>query len=266
MRRYLPATVGVALVVMACGSLRAQSSAENPALERFSRAITFYLSFDGTLRADLANGKPDPREVTGDAQFQPGLYGKAMTMTDATKPGTYVIVGYPMLDNVDVTKPGSLVVWLSPYGWRRNEPIPYIWPVKIMGNVGVQFMFGRMNQPSEPIYLWGKLGNLKDVCLMHGSSLGWKDGEWHLWVMNWRSSSVEFSLDGGPLVRQDLPGKINADGDRAGLLFLSQGGPSCRYLLDELLVLNRPLTEEEIKFIYEQGMKQSHSVTMQTKQ
>ena len=73
--------------------------------------------------------------------------------------------------------------------------------------------------------------------------------------MNWRSNSVEFSLDGGALAHQDLPGKINAEGDRAGWLFLSQGGRSCRYLLDELLVLNRPLSAGEIKWMYDEGMK-----------
>lgn len=228
---------------------------DRPVQKRFNWAITFYLSFDKTPRADLAGGSPDPLSVAGDAQFHPGLHGRAMALTDATKPGTYVVVGYPTLDNVDVTKPGSLAVWLRPHHWDRGVKAEYFWPVKIMSS-GVQLMFGRMGgQPNEPIYLWAKVGDTKDVCLIAGDTRDWKEGEWHLWVMNWRSQSIEFSVDGGPCQRQDLPAKINAEGDRTGQIYLGQGGASCRYLLDELMVLDRPLANEEIQRIYAEGMK-----------
>lgn len=228
---------------------------DNPAQKRFNRAITFYLSFDKSPRADLAGGSPDPVPVTGDAEFHPGLYGRAMALIDATKPGTFVVIGYPTLDNVDVTRPGSLAVWLAPHHWDRGQKTEYFWPVKIMSS-GVQLMLGRMGgQPNEPIYLWAKVGDTKDVCLIAGDTHDWKEGEWHLWVMNWRPQSIEFSVDGGACQRQDLPAKINSEGDRTGQIFLGQGGASCRYLLDELMVLDRPLANEEIQWIYEEGMK-----------
>lgn len=234
---------------------------DNPALKAFGRSITFYASFDGSLRADLANGKPDPTQVEGAPLFLPGLYGKAMMLTDANKPGANVIADYPLLNNVDLTKPGSLAVWLSPRKWVRGDEEPYFWPVKIMGNNGVQLMFGRQGQLLNPtrrtdmVYLWVKIGESKDFSVGGGSSLHWKNDEWHLWVMNWRSSSVEFSMDGAALQRQDTPAKVDAAGAQGGHLFLDLGVVGCPYLLDELLVLNRPLDAEEIKWLYEQGMK-----------
>jgi hypothetical protein len=123
-----------------------------------------------------------------------------------------------------------------------------------MANAGIEFGCGRMNAVSETLYAWTISGSRHPTCLMSGSSLTWTDGEWHLWVLNWRSKTVEMSVDGSPLAHQDLAMSIPAGVDRDGLLFLGQCAPSDRCRMDELLVLNRPLDEDEIKWMYEQGM------------
>lgn len=253
--------VGRADVILA--QAPAANQTENPALKHFDRSITFYASFDGTLRADLAKGKPDPTNVEGAPQFLPGLYGQAMLLNDLPKPGRYIQIVYPILDNIDVTKPGSLAVWCSPKNWVRNDQEDYFWPVNIMANNGVQLMFGRQGQLLNPtrrtdmLYLWARFGEAKGVSVIGGDSLRWKNDEWHLWVMNWRSSSVEFSMDGGALQRQDMPARISPGGDRAGNLLVGPSAPTCRYLLDELLVLDRPLSEDEIKWMYVEGMRRT---------
>ncbi|MBI4026378.1 MAG: hypothetical protein HY360_15440 [Verrucomicrobia bacterium] len=241
--------------------------AENPALKRFGREITFYLSFDDeAIQADLANGKSEPTTVDGEPQYLPGLYGKAMLLSGVSKSGAWVSVDYPTLDNVDLTKPGAAAVWLSPHGWVRGDVEDLFYPIKIMSG-GAQLMFGRQGQLINPlrrndmVFLWAKVGETKDISLPGGGSLDWKNGGWHLWVMNWRSNSIEFSLDGGAPQRQDLPAKIPPDGDRAGHFIIAMQVASCRYLLDEIFVLDRPLDGDEIKWMYEQGMNTEKTKT-----
>jgi hypothetical protein len=250
----LAISFGVSLLAQSPSPLTERAG--NPALERFGNAITFYLSFDGILRAELANGKPDPSPLNAEVKFFPGLYGQAvMLMGDGSQS-----IHYAALDNVDLSKPGALALWTSPREWVRGDEEDYLWPANVMAS-GAQLLLGRQGRLLNPrrrddmLYLWAKVGETRNVTIHGGSSLDWKNGEWHLWVANWRSNSIEFSMDGGPLQRQDLPAWIDPAASRAGHLFIAHQTPRFRYLLDELIAFNRPLDAEEIKWLYEQGMK-----------
>jgi len=249
-------------VATTSGDLVAQSPpfvtgpVENPGLKRFNRSITFYLGFEGTLQADLATGSPDPRSVKGAPEFVPGIFGKALGL----KATDFMYLDYATLDNLDVRKPGALAMWTAARNWVRGDEEGYFWPAKIMSN-GVQLMFGRQGQLLNPtrrtdmLYLWTQIGSTKDFSISHGDSLKWNNGEWHLWVMNWRANSVEFSMDGGPPQRHDTPAPFHPAGDTAGSLILGQQGPATAYLVDEVIVFDRPLSEDEIKWMHEKGMK-----------
>jgi hypothetical protein len=233
------------------------AATENPALQRFNRAITFYLGFNHGMVAELARGKAEPTKTDdGEQRFHPGLYGRAMMLVGQ---GTSTL-WYSALDNVDFTKPGSVAAWTCPQNWVRSENEDYFFPVTIMSN-GAKLMFGRQGRQksgrTDINYAWAKIGDSKEILIGGGDSLQWKNGEWHLWVMNWRSNSVEFSIDGGPLNRQDMPVSFNPDGDRAGHIIVGAQMESNRYLIDEVIVFNRPLAAEEIKWIYEEGMKRA---------
>jgi hypothetical protein len=234
----------------------------NPAVERFNRAVTFYLSFENGLHAEMALGKPEPTRVEGDATFKSGLHGQAVLLDN---PGATAMLWYSTLGgNVDLTKPGAMALWISPQGWVRSENEDYFFPAKIMSSYA-QLMFGRQGRLKEGrtdyIYLWCKVGDSKEILVGGGDSLKWENGQWHLWVMNWRSGSIEFSLDGGPPQRMDTPVRFNSGWDSKGHshLLLGAQGEGTHYLLDEVLVLNRPLDEQEIKWIYDEGMKQAQA-------
>jgi len=250
------------LVLLLSCSVHAEDASTrpvSPAVERFNKSITFHLGFENGLHADMAKGKAEPNRVEGEAKFQPGVHGQAVLLNN---PGATAMLWYSTLSgNVDLTKPGAMALWISPQGWVRSENEDYFFPAKIMSNYA-ELMFGRQGRLKEGrtdyIYLWCKVGDSKDILVGGGDSLKWENGQWHLWVMNWRSGSVEFSLDGAPPTRMDTPVRFNAEWDGKGHSHLILGcqGEGTHYLLDEVLMLNRPLDEQEIKWIYDEGMKQ----------
>ena len=236
--------------------------ADNPAIERFNPAITFYLGFEHGLIAEMAKGRAQPTRITGQPRFQPGLYGPSVMMTapDKTAHLWYSTLG----GNVDLTRPGSLSLWISPRGWVRSDSEDYFFPAKVMSNHAI-LQFGRQgrlkSRRTDIVYLWAHLGTTKERLVGGGNSLAWKNDEWHLWVMNWRSQSVEFSIDGGPLNRADTPVPFNTEWDGSGHthLFVGAQDPTTAYLIDEVLVLDRPLTQGEVQWLYSEGTKQARS-------
>src|SRR5688500_14124401 len=124
----------------------AQHPTTNPAVQRFDSAITFYLSFEHGLHAEMAKGKPEPTRVEGKATFHPGISGNAALLEN---PGATAILWYTTLGgNVDLTKPGALALWISPRGWVRGEDEDYFFPAKIMSNYA-ELMFGRQGRLKE---------------------------------------------------------------------------------------------------------------------
>ncbi|MCC7519512.1 MAG: hypothetical protein IT578_10045 [Verrucomicrobiae bacterium] len=252
----LPVMLFLSLSTLFSSAQTNSANADNPALTRFGDAITFYLSFDRGVNAELAKGEAAPTKTDdGEPQFLPGLHGKAMMLVGKGQ-STF---GYSAAGNVDLTRPGAAVAWTSPHDWVRSDTEDYFFPVTIMSH-GVKLLLGRQGRlkadRTDMIYAWAKLGDSKEILIQGGNSLGWQNGEWHLWVMNWRSNAVEFSLDGAPLGRVDTPVRFPSEGDGAGLIKVGAQSASCRYLIDEVMILDRPLTDEEATWIYDEGMKQ----------
>ena len=217
--------------------------AANPALEKFGDAITFYASFDASAAADLSNGNGAPRDPNFQAELKPGVFGQAFLSGEKS-------VSYEADKNFDLSKPGAMAVWISPYQWKRDLPdTPYMFIVNIQTQ-GRGLMLARMGNKAnrEAMYLY--VGGKDNFSVVNGSSLDWKDGEWHLLVINWRNGSVEFSLDGGELARKDAPEFEKAQGEPNAVFVGSTGNADQKYLLDELMVLNRPLEADEIKELW----------------
>ena len=220
--------------------------ATNPALEKFGAAVTFYVSFDQGAAADLSNGNGAPRDSKMEIELKPGLWGQAFLSGQKS-------IAYNAAQNVDLSKPGAVAVWISSFEWKRDPAkTAYIFFLNILDH-GRQLMLARMGDPRnrEAIYAHGKTGKT-GKSVRAGNSRNWKDGEWHLLVANWRGTDFEISLDGGALHRQDMPAFENADGKTGQMFVGSKGDPNQRYLVDELLVLDRPLSQDEIQWMWKQ--------------
>lgn len=221
-------------------------AATNPAPEKFGAAVTFYASYDHGAAADLSNGEAAPRDKKLVIETKPGLWGNAF-LSGATA------ITYDAAGNMDLSKPGAIALWISPYEWKREEgkDAGYIFFAKVMDQ-GRQVMLARMGNPlnKEAVYAYGQASE-KGQSVRGGDSRQWKNGEWHLLVANWSNTALEFSLDGGTLNRQNVPGFETTEGKPGQLFVGSKSGEAAQFLVDELMILNRPLAQDEIQAMWE---------------
>lgn len=225
-------------------------AATNPALEKFGAAVTFYVSFDNGAAADLSNGEATPRDKKLIAETKPGLWGQAFLSGET-------VIAYDTAKNMDLSKPGALALWISPYEWKREagKGAGYIFFVKILDQ-GRQVMLARMGNSlnKEAVYAYGQAAE-KGQSISGGNSLQWKNGEWHLLTLNWSNAALEFSLDGGALHRQEIAGFETVEGKPGQMFVGSKSGENARFLVDELMILNRPLGADEIKELWKTAPK-----------
>jgi len=79
-------------------------------------------------------------------------------------------------------------------------------------------------------------------------------GEWHLIVVNWDRTGIEISLDGNAPVRATLKKPIESDSASGFRVSLSGAGEDT-FVYDELMVLDIPLKENEIRQLYDEGKR-----------
>lgn len=252
MRRPAPTSIALACVagtfVLAAAAGAPRDTETPPVLQRFNPSVTFYASFD-RLPADAelsaGNGKAIPAAVPH--ELRDGLSGKALLCG-----GT--LVAYDAADgNVDLARPGALAVWLSPRDWMRQGETPYLFLVRLHGS-GRSMMIGRMGgaDNQEALYAHAQVGD-RMTSVLSGHTRDWHSGGWHLLVLNWRAEAIEFSVDGGELQRAAAPWLAGAKGDGGGLVVGNEGTSGQQYLVDDLSVFDRPLSHEEIQWLFEQG-------------
>lgn len=228
---------------------------DNPALERFGRSIVLYVSFDGHALAEFTRDNPKPQ---GNAQwtaalrsealgFEPGVFGQGLVSSNINYQVSYLSTSAVLRAS------GSIALWLKPVVLQHVGD--YYWPVILDAAVGYRVMFGRMGVPANREALYAHLahgGN--SVSAIGGSMASWKPGEWHLFVVTWDRNAVELSLDGARPVRASLRNAITSD--QAGGFRLYTFGPSeDTFIYDELMVLDVPLNKDEIRWLWESGIR-----------
>lgn len=224
----------------------------NPAVRRFSRALCFYVSFNHRSdEATLSAGSGAPLKIVGAMVLRPGLYGQALR-------SGRMAVRYEARGNIDLSRGGALALWISAYHWNRLEKhVPYVFFLQVNDH-GRNLLLGRMGvrQNNEALEMYMAAGK-KHLCLVPGNTLGWTTGQWHLLVVDWTAGSVAVSLDGQVWNKISAAWLEQARGP-AGSLQVGEPYNSVkqRFLLDELLVLNRPLTMNEVRWLYRRGRRQ----------
>lgn len=218
-----------------------------PVLQRFNSSVTFYASFDRLPPdADLSAGDGKANVPATPHELRQGLFDKALLCGQTP-------VGYQAAGNIDLARPGALAVWVSPQDWKRQGETPYLFFVLLHG-AGRSMMMGRMGGTAnhEILYAHAQVGE-HTVSVLSGHTRDWESGGWHLLVLNWRAEAVEFSVDGGELQRGGAPWFAGATGEGGGLNLGNEGTPNQQYLADELTVFDRPLSHEEIRWLWERG-------------
>ncbi len=81
----------------------------------------------------------------------------------------------------------------------------------------------------------------------------WRPGDWHLLVVTWDRSGIEFSVDAAQASRASL--KTPLPPGTGGLRVYLPGESEDVFVYDEFLVLDVPISHAEIRRLYDEGMK-----------
>ncbi|MDD3954162.1 MAG: hypothetical protein PHY82_09640 [Lentisphaeria bacterium] len=225
----------------------------NPVIEKFGGPLLFHVHFDdeACLPAVAASEQSVQSEFK-DARFVPGLLGKALYI------GRVV---YKARDNLDLSRPGTLLLWIAPHQWKKVEIEPYLFPF-IAGTGDTKIILGRQKAP------WGKTRLFVNVETAErkdwvntgidntGSGRDWINGEWHMIAVTWTPESVGISVDGSPVQEKTLK-KPLAKGTSEWMTLTCQldDRGSSQILLDEFSILNRKLANDELKALYEETLQ-----------
>jgi hypothetical protein len=229
-------------------------SADNPALVRFGRSIILYVSFDGHENAEITEGAAKP---TGNAQwaavakdaprlYAPGVFGQGL------RSGKHQLVFTSPKTTLGTS--GSMTLWLKPEELHHRGT--YCWPVILDALEGrYRVMFGRMGSPVNREILYAHLSHAKDrVTVTQQSMSDWKPGQWHLFAVTWNGNGVGFSVDGSQLSWASLKSPIRLDA-AGGLRVCLLGENEDVFVYDEFIALDIPLGNEDIRWLYEQGIQ-----------
>jgi len=223
----------------------------NPALQQFNQAITFYASFDGHAIADLSIGKGAPTGNAQNLEWKPGVWGQALQ-------GRNVNLIYDATDNVDLLHSGSLMVWIAPSDEWTDADEPVQLGFVIIHTQGKSLLLARQggkNNGQALMAIFGsKTGDAATRALIQsGNTTQWKKGEWHLLAVNWSKGYVELSVDGNRFTKgiSPAPTAPPTDDKSEYIALAGRSTEKSPYLMDELMVLNRPLTNDEVKVLFQ---------------
>ena len=245
----------------------ASSTPLNPIVDDFSRELTFHLDFDdGTVQP--AVGKTTiPREKRDCFRMdESALGGKALVN------GQF---GYPQDSSVpllDTSKPGTVICWVKLN--RAQEPVNQgllklergSTFFEVIGPDGTQFLIMKSSS-----MVWGRGamsfyvnwkdggGGLKSSSVAaRASFVDWKVGEWKMVAAAWTAEKLYVSVDGKPFNSAPLVEPLRR---YAGPVYVTatywiDEKPKTKtepglFTVDEVSILNRKLTNDEIKSVYE---------------
>ena len=252
MRRLSTVLAALAVAVTAC-------AAENPVYTLFPDDLTFLLTFDdGTAQPEVgAVAAPaKPPKTPSYETVEGGVFGRALSA--GRLEFARDMDGKSLLD---LSASGTVVCWIR-----------YMNPVPKGQNPGMTFF--QVSLDKTPTRSFGRIIMMKQQSISwmnafyeyvtdkrrsvaantNCSYTNWKPGVWKMCVMTWTQDKIGFSQDGAPIYEQAYSEKFGT----AWRFVLS--GPEIRekgrgYQLDELAILDRKLSNEEIRTLYEKSMR-----------
>ena len=232
----------------------------HPVLDRFADAVTFYQNFEygGLAVMSVGAGRPFGQTFNQAGQgttndpivVESGIRGRSL------KAGAWK---YQAAGNLDMVRPGTLCFWIEAREWVRSKNEPTFCPLMIMCQQGY-LLLGRQGliveegvlKQGETFFLQARGGKNKltgNLVNYHGSK-SWKN-ERHLFAVQWRPGRIAWSLDGGAFHSCTLSESL---GQAQWFQFGVDGflPPGQEVLLDELMILNRELTDDEVRWLFAQ--------------
>ena len=230
------------------------SAFEEKKLPIASDAITFEQNFDKqSLLPEMAAGAATPLLIFGKQNFAKGVNGYSLL---CGKGGAKLRYSSP--DNIDFGRPGAVSLWFFTDNWQKGigEPRTVFFATECSkGYIGVE----TENDPKNISPLERKIilrilysAVLPDTRLALPAMGAKGDNMWHLLVFAWSGNKVYISMDGGSFSSKDFVNKVSAQA-LPSTNFSIGADASQNYLLDEVRIYSRKLSEMEVKAIWERG-------------
>lgn len=231
----------------------------NPVLADYGENVLFYMSFDdGSTQPDIGcvSGQNVNVRITDDGFFGKGLasgevrfgLGKTQEVVDFTRPGTMLAWIRTNYDPVTTNRfEPSFTYFVAHWSgeWKRllgMKPCGAPW-----GHGSMSFFYERTTKTERE----------RGVAGYEVRSADWKAGTWRFFVSTWTVDKIGFSVDGQPLHLASYKTRLGPF--RGNLSWIAGDEPRPFYTLDECVILDRLLTDEEIKSLYEKSLKARES-------
>ena len=237
-RRILHVLAWISVGLFAC--LPATSAQESD--------ILFYASFDGSVDASVTKGTLAPQKISGTAQFEPGVHGKALVAGEAGALLQYATRG--------IVNPGrgSVEMWVKPVDWTPEEEGFHIFFMCSSDNGWVQ-LYKAVAAGGALLMLEGRGGGNAHVDYEYAATTATDTlatGQWVHLVGTWDSGNVALYANGALLssVAHKTPPTGLGDTFYLGDWLWGQPRRACKTLIDEVRIYSRPLAPSEVKRIH----------------
>lgn len=259
--------MSLALPLVVAGTLMASEPPVNPIVEDFAKELTFHLDFDdGTVQPAVGRTTLGPDAVKRSRLTSSELGGQALVN------GMLAYAQHPESPLIDTTRAGTIICWVRLNGeqnprthdlnkWEGGATF-----FDVSGPSGAQLLLMK-----NPNCLWGRgaltfYTNFKDAGgKVHTASVearcsyaDWKVGEWRMVAAAWTAAKIYVSVNGAPFVSNPLvqPLLRFSGGVYVTATYWNDKRPEANqepgtFAVDEVSILNRKLTDEEVKSIYE---------------
>lgn len=242
-----------ALAVTSASADELRQPEQNPAIAHFADKILLYASLNGYPIADLSvgNGKPIGGVWKGPA-WEPGIWGKALR-SDAPA------IRYDTRKHIRLEGSGSIAFWVQPQNWDATIEPTFISFLRVEAGSEQgfrQLQIIRMGESvnNRALAAYFQLGEASNTVRLGAFPSNSSSARWHLFVVNWTQSYLEASYDGGRMIRQTNPiGAPATSGDSSAYISIPGGGNArdFPYLIDEVFIFSKPLTNEEVLWLYQ---------------
>lgn len=236
----------------------ASFAGENPIYRLFPAEITYLQHFDdGTGFPDV--GTVDrTRQKASQLEFaEGGVFGNCLAAGEVS--GDFDASGRPF---IDLAGSGTVICWVRymedvPEGKNPGityfscalDPDPKTWRrLLMMKQSGIGWMNFFYEYVTDKRYV---VCANTDLSFKH-----WKKGEWKMTVATWTQDKIGFSQDGAPLVETAYEEKLAPMKGRFAIVAPAVGGKGRFYQVDEFAILNRKLSNEEIRTLYDETVRE----------
>lgn len=242
--RFFPGLILLGIAVATVVNAENEFPLSSPELSGIMQDMTMYISYDDeSLEPDSSIGEnPLVRidKVPSGPVFEPGISGKALMLGSAS--------GFYQTDrNVTIKSNGSAIFWVKPVGWSDKDVGNSTFLRLTSNDFFVLWQSPKAGKRNAALMFIAK--NIGDK---RGKNVYWadtlKNGQWHMFAINWEWPSFSMSIDGNKFVSKSLS---QSKKFKENLIINVGTRWGAKGLIDEVLFFSRPLSIQEVKKLYQ---------------